>query len=82
VSLLAAEGASYRAGVYRFSGRRPGSGARVLAMRGEVPAYYNVLVHAQRQRLRPGRYVYAIMLRAKTNPERTNSFVSDPFVVR
>ena len=78
----AAEGASYRAGVYRFSGGRPGSGARVLAMRGEVPAYYNVLVRARRQRLRPGRYVYAIMLRAVTNPERTCSFVSDPFVVR
>ncbi|MBA3330962.1 MAG: hypothetical protein H0T39_08850 [Actinobacteria bacterium] len=78
----AAEGASYSAGVHRLTRTRPGSGRLVLAMRGEVPAYYNVLVRAPRQRLRPGRYVYAITLRAETNPERTSSFVSDPFLVR
>ena len=36
----------------------------------------------RKRRLRPGRYVYALRLRAAMNEARAIAFVSRPFVVR
>jgi hypothetical protein len=89
----AAEDAAYRAGIFRLSGNvdrnsiqrslaaSPGA-VQVIGVNGVVKAGYNALVKAPKRRLARGRYVYAIRMAASMNAERTNFFVSAPFVVR
>ena len=85
--LTAAEDASYRAAVVRVPLRHPLSLARpaakpaVLVARGSLKARWRPLVRFPARRLAPGRYVYAVELRAAMNPARTRVFVSRPFSV-
>ncbi len=54
----------------------------VGAAAGTVKANFDVLVQFPKRRLRPGRYVYAVRLRAAMNEARRVAFVSRPFVVQ
>ena len=82
------EEATYRAGIFRAStGRgkikRALSGRRgaVLSTSGVIKAHRNPIVEFPESRLRRGRYVYAIKLRASMNPARDRMFVSRAFRV-
>jgi hypothetical protein len=89
--VTAREGASFRGAIYRA----PATArilARSLATRrvpgalatatGQVRAGWKPRVSFKRLRLPPGRYVYAVRLRASMSPRRTKVLVSRPFVVR
>jgi len=69
------EDALFEAGIYRV-----GHG-RVLASTGPMQAHVTRFVRFPSRRLAPGRYVYAIRIRAAANPGRTARFVSRPFVI-
>ena len=82
------EEASYRAGIFRASTGRgkikrvlSGRGRAVLSKSGIVNAHWTPIVKFPDSRLRRGRYVYAIKLRAAMNPARDSLFVSRPFRV-
>ena len=88
--LTALEGAAYTAGVFRAASA--GQAARALAgrgasarpllrARGTIKALARPAVRF-RGKLEPGRYVYAVRLRAETNPSRTATFVSKAFTIR
>jgi hypothetical protein len=77
--VLAREGASYSAGVLRAGD--PPTATPVLRASGTLRAQVRLLVRF-RGRLEPGRYVYAVRLRAETNASRTATFVSKAFTVR
>jgi hypothetical protein len=49
---------------------------------GRVRAGWRPYLRFPNGRLRPGRYVYAVRLRASMNPRRTTVLVSKPFTVR
>ena len=89
--VTAGEEALFRGAIYRAPAtartlarslstlRAPGA----LAMaKGRVRAGWSPRVGFKGRRLRPGRYVYAVQLRASMNPRRTKVLVSRPFVVR
>lgn len=71
----AEEDATYEAGLYRVGGRR------VLGADGKIDAYWTPLVQFPAKRLKPGRYVFRIRMRAAMNPERTIGFAGRPFRV-
>jgi hypothetical protein len=82
------EEATYRAGIFRASAGRGkikralsrGRGA-VLSTSGVINAHWTPIVKFPESRLRRGRYVYAIKMRASMNPARDRMFVSRPFRV-
>jgi hypothetical protein len=73
------EDATFEAGIYRVRGSR--RGARSLAERGRLDAHLTRFVRFPARRLRPGRYVFSIRIRAAANPARTSRLTSRPFVV-
>jgi hypothetical protein len=88
--VTAREGAAYSAGIFRagsagqaeraLSGRA--AGARpLLRTAGTLKAFTKPAIRF-RGKLAPGRYVYAVRLRAETNASRTATFVSKAFAVR
>jgi hypothetical protein len=95
--LSAEEEATFTAGAFRVSRSLTDAGrseiARSLASAdataraataagGRARAYYTVRVRGLRTALAPGKYVYAVRLRAAMNPARTSVFVSQPFEIR
>jgi hypothetical protein len=93
-SVTAAEEATYRGGIFRAP--REGVSVRQLALSlgsrempgalasasGLVRAGWSPRVRFPARQLQPGRYVYAVRLRAGMNARRSNVLVSRPFVVR
>ena len=89
-NVTAAEEASYvgaifpaatpQATVRRLASKR--SVGAVLTTVGRVRAGYHPRLRFPLRSLRPGRYVYAVRLRASMNPRRTSMLVSRVFVVR
>lgn len=89
-NVTAAEEASYVGAVFpaahasasvRGLASRKAAGA-VLTTSGRIRASWSPRVKFPLRALRPGRYVYAVRLRASMNPRRTTVIVSRPFVVR
>lgn len=89
-NVTAAEEASYVAAIFpaatpratvRRLASRSSTGA-VLTTVGRVRASWNPRLRFARRALKPGRYVYAVRLRASMNPRRTSMLVSRVFVVR
>ena len=88
-NVTAAEQASYLAAIYPLGARRsaralaatraPGA---VLTTKGRVRAGWRPRLVFPRGKLRPGRYVYAVRLRADMNARRTTVLVSRAFTVR
>ncbi len=91
-----AEASTFRAAMYRLkTGRLSASGRKqllaavgvkrspkaLLTARGKIRAHLGTFVRFKRKRLQPGRYVFAIRLRAEMNPTRTTALVSRPFAV-
>lgn len=89
-NVTAAEEASYVAAIFpaatpRATVRRlasQSSTGAVLTTVGRVRASWNPRLRFPRRALKPGRYVYAVRLRASMNPRRTSMLVSRVFVVR
>ena len=89
-NVTAAEEASYVAAI--FPAATPAATVRRLASKksvgavvttiGRVRAAYKPRLQFPRRSLRPGRYVYAVRLRASMNPRRSTMLVSRVFVVR
>ena len=88
-NVKAAEEATYTGAIFpaasaaksvRRLAARAAPGA-VLRTSGRVRAGWNPRLRFPKQRLRPGRYVYAVRLRASMNPRRSSVLVSRPFVV-
>lgn len=89
--VTAGEEALYRGAIYRAPAtarvlarslatqRLPGALATAT---GRVRSGWSPRLTFKGRRLRPGRYVYAVQLRASMNPRRTKVLVSRPFVVR
>jgi hypothetical protein len=90
------EASTFRAGMYRLKGRGLSGKARkrllaavgvkrtpapVLSARGTIRAHHGLLTGFARKRVQPGRYVFAIRLRAEMNPARTTALLSRPFTV-
>lgn len=89
-NVSAAEEASYVAAIFpagtpRATVRRLASTRSVGAVAttiGRVRADWNPRLRFAHGTLKPGRYVYAVRLRASMNARRSSMFVSRPFVVR
>jgi polysaccharide biosynthesis protein PslG len=89
-NVTAAEESSYVAAV--FPAATPKATVRRLASKqsvgavmttvGRVRADYNPRLRFPLRQLSPGRYVYAVRLRASMNPRRSSMLVSGAFVVR
>jgi hypothetical protein len=90
------EASTFRAAMYRLKGRSLSAKARkrllaavgvkrtpkpVLTARGITRAHQGTFIRFKRKRLPPGRYVFAIRLRAEMNALRTTALVSKPFAV-
>jgi hypothetical protein len=75
----AKEDAVFDAGIYRLRGSRRGS--RALGESGRLDAHVTRFIRFRTRRLRPGRYVYSIRIRAAANPARMRRFTSRPFVI-
>jgi hypothetical protein len=73
------EDALFDAGIYRLAGSR--RGGRALKESGKLDAHLSRFVRFPARRLRPGRYVYSIRIRAAANPARVSRLTSRPFVV-
>ena len=95
-SVATDEASTFRAAMYRLTGRRLSAQARkrlraavgvkrtpkpVLSARGISRAHTGVFVRFKRKRLKPGSYVFAVRLRAEMNPLRTTALLSRPFAV-
>ena len=72
--------ATPRATVRRLASKQ--SVGAVMTTVGRVRADYNPRLRFPLRHLRPGRYVYAVRLRASMNPRRSSMLVSGAFVVR
>jgi len=73
------EDAVFDAGIYRLAGgRRAG---RALTESGKLKAHIMRFVRFPARRLRPGRYVYSIQIRAAANRARVRRVTSRPFVI-
>jgi polysaccharide biosynthesis protein PslG len=89
-NVRASEEATYTAAIFRLPAAA--STIRRLTARhaqkaimttdGLIRAGWKPRLRFPLQRLRPGRYVYAVRMRATMNPRRTSLRVSKPFVVR
>jgi hypothetical protein len=82
------EDATYRAGIFRASTGRgkivralSGRGRAVLSKSGVITAHRTPLIEFPKSRLRRGRYVYAIKMRAAMNPARDSFVFSRSFRV-
>ena len=75
----AEEDARFRAGVYRM--RHSHRGRRVLTETGRLAAHRVRRLRFRARRLRPGRYVYSIQIRAAANAARTTRLTSRPLRV-
>jgi hypothetical protein len=62
-------------------GRAPVKVKPTLTRTGVIKAYWSPLIHFAPRRLKAGRYVYAITIRAQMDPTRTSFFQSKPFQV-
>ncbi|HEX2287387.1 MAG TPA: hypothetical protein VHH31_01405, partial [Gaiellaceae bacterium] len=53
----------------------------VFSARGKVRAHAGAFIRFPRRQVKPGRYVFAVRLRAEMNPARQATLVSKPFTV-
>jgi hypothetical protein len=74
------EDALFDAGIYRVT-RRKVSKARRLRISGRLDAYRSSYVRFPARRLRPGKYVYSVTIRAEANARRVTRKTSRQFVV-
>jgi hypothetical protein len=74
------EDALFDAGIYRVT-RHKGSKARRLRVSGRLDAYRSRDVRFPARRLRPGKYVYSVTIRAEANARRLLRKTSRQFVV-
>lgn len=89
-NVTAAEEATYTGAIYRLPAakatiRRLSSSAAPKAIStaaGLIRANWKPRLRFPARRLRPGRYVFAVRIRATMNPRRSTFRVSAPFVVR
>ena len=72
--------ATPKATVRRLAGSK--SVGALVTTAGRVRAGYNPRLRFPKRALRPGRYVYAVRLRASMNPRRSTVLVSGVFTVR
>ena len=87
--VTAAEEATYSGAIYRLPApmatiRRLTANTAPTAVAtatGLIRAHWKPRLRFPERRLRPGRYVFAVRIRASTNPHRTTLRVSKPFVV-
>jgi hypothetical protein len=77
----AEEDALFDAGIYRVSSGRKRAKARTLAESGRLDAHMTRYVRFPKRRLRPGKYVYSIRIRAEANAKRVTRKTSRVFVV-
>jgi hypothetical protein len=75
------EDALFDAGIYRVTRGRKRVKARTLTTSGRLDAYRSRLVRFSTRRLRPGKYLYSIRIRAEANAKRATRKTSRPFVV-
>ena len=75
------EDAFFTAGIYRVTRGRSGLKARRLTKSGRLDAYRTRYVRFPKRRLRPGKYVYSIRIRAEASAKRFTRKTSRPFVV-
>lgn len=88
-NVTAGEEATYTGAVFPAAAARASirtlasKGARGAIMRtsGRIRAGWNPRLRFPEQYLKPGRYVYAVRLRASMNPRRSSVLVSRPFTV-
>jgi hypothetical protein len=85
----AAEGADFRAGIFKAGPSKAVLGKRLAKGRPKPVLYVQGVIKAQRRlvvfgarKLKPGRYVFAIRMTASMNPKRATVFVSRAFRVR
>jgi hypothetical protein len=89
-NVTAAEEATYAGAIYRLPApaatiRRLSAGAAPRAIAtssGVIKANWKPRLRFPARRLRPGRYVFAVRIRASMNPRRSTFRVSAPFAVR
>ena len=88
-NVTAAEEISYVAAIFRANASKqvrslasPRAPGAVTMTAGRVRAGWNPRLRFTSRTLRPGRYVYAVRLRASMNPRRSTVLVSRAFVVR
>ena len=74
------ENALFNAGIYRVT-RHKGAKARRLKISGRLDAYRPSYVRFPARRLRPGKYVYSVTIRAEANARRLIRKTSRQFVV-
>ena len=87
--VTAAEEATYYGAIYRLPApmatiRRLTANTAPTAVAtatGLIRAHWKPRLRFPARRLRPGSYVFAVRIRASTNPHRTTLRVSKPFVV-
>jgi hypothetical protein len=75
------EDALFDAGIYRVTRGRSRVKARTLTRSGRLDAYKTRYVRFPARKLRPGKYVYSIRIRAEANAKRFTRKTSRPFVV-
>jgi len=75
------EDAFFNAGIYRVTRGRSRYKSRTLTKSGRFDAYMTRYVRFPSRRLRPGKYVYSIRIRAEANAKRVTRKTSRPFVV-
>ncbi len=90
------EASIFSAAMYRLPGRTLSAAARkrlrasvglrrspkpVFSARGIVRAHSGTFIRFPRKQLAPGRYVFAVRMRAEMNPSRQAALVSRPFAV-
>jgi hypothetical protein len=73
------EDAVFEAGIYRLAGRR--RARRALTESGKLQGHLTRFVRFPARRLRPGRYVYSIQIRAAANRSRVRRVTSRPFTI-
>jgi hypothetical protein len=74
--LSAAQRNRYRAAVGRKRSPKP-----VFSARGVVRAHSGTFIRFPRKQVAPGRYIFAVRMRAEMNPTRQSALVSKPFAV-
>ena len=75
------EDALFDAGIYRITRGRRSVKARTLTNSGRLDAYRTRYVRFPKRKLRPGKYVYSIRIRAEANAKRLTRKTSRSFVV-
>lgn len=75
-SVYADEDATFEAAIYRVGSKKP-----VMTASGAINAKFRPLVRFAKKRLKPGSYYYVVVIAAKSDPDRKNSFKSTAFNV-